>query len=244
MRNIIGKHKDSINKLTLKKRTLRYNTLILAEEGSGKTNLACRIRNFVMDNGIPTLYLDFQNSHEDDIELRFKDEHFNYIRFEESEAFDTALDELIAQRKHIYMAVDPKYFSTKKEIKSKLSQTIQKTELLDNYYYFLHDIASLNAFFTKFENFLVYMFGLLNMKKYGMTFLAQPHEIFEEPQFKLLFTFLYIGKCSNANYFNTASLRTFPKNQFIYQYRTPYKTLLFNEIRCNTVEIDEYVFEE
>ena len=244
MRNIIGKNIDSINKLVLEERALYYNTLILAESGSGKTNLACRIRNFVTDNDIPTLYLDFQDSHEDEIEIRFKDSNFNYIRFEESEAFDAALDALIAQKKHIYMAVDPEYFSSKKEVKSKLSQTIQKTELLDNYYYFFHDIATLNVFFTKFENFLVYMFGLLNMKKYGMTFLAQPHEMFEDPELKLLFTFLYIGKCSNANYFNTASLRTFPKNQFIYQYRTPYKTLLFNETRCNTVEIDEYVFEE
>jgi len=244
MRDIIGKHIDSIDKLKLEERVLYYNTLILAEQGSGKTNLACRIRNFVIDNNIPTLYLDFEDTNEDDIELRYKDKHFNYIRFEESEEFDKAFDELVAQKKHIYMSVNSNYFSFKRDVKSKISQTLQKQEVLDNYYYFLHDITELNAFYTKFEDFLLYMFGLLNLKKYGMTFLAQPHEIFENPQLKLLFTFLYVGKCSNANYFNTASLRTFQKNRFMFQSRTAHRTLLFNEIRTSIVEIDEYRFEE
>jgi len=244
MRDIIGRCTDSISKLKLEKRILSLNTLIIAEEGSGKTNLACRIRNYVIDNDVPTLYLDFEDSAEEDIELRYKDEYFNYIRFEESEEFDKAFDELVSQKKHIYMSVNSSYFSSKKDIKSKFSTTIQKQELLDNYYYFLHDITELNAFYTKFEDFLLYMFGLLHFKKYGMTFLAQPHEIFESPQLKLLFSALFVGKCSNANYYNTAHLKTFKKNEFIFQYRTAHKTLLFNNIATNIVKIDEYVLEE
>jgi hypothetical protein len=88
------------------------------------------------------------------------------------------------------------------------------------------------------------MLGFLNLKKYGLTFLAQPHEIFENPQLKLLFTFLYLGKCSNLKYYNTAVLKTLSKNVFLYQYRTGHRTLLFNDIVSNMVEIDEYVFEE
>lgn len=244
MRDIIGKYESSIDALKLEHRTLCYNTLILAEEGSGKTNLACKIRNFVIDNDVPTIYLDFADSNEDDIELRYKDEYFNYIRFDESDEFQAKLDALIAQKKHIYMAANPKYFSYKRDLKSKLTQTLQKAELLENYYYFFHDIQNLDGFYTKFEDFLLYMLGFLNMKKYGLTFLAQPHEIFESPQLKLLFTFLYLGKCSNLKYYNTSVLKTLPKNTFLYQARAGHKTLLFNDIRSSVVKIDEYVFED
>ena len=73
MRDKLGKCTTSINVHKLDKRFLRYNTLILAEEGSGKTNLACRIRNFAIDSGVATLYMDFSDSNEEDIELRYKD---------------------------------------------------------------------------------------------------------------------------------------------------------------------------
>ena len=240
MRNIIGKYDSSINALKLEERSLYYNTLIIAEEGAGKTNLACKIRNYAIDSGVPTLYLDFSNSEEADVEQRYKDEHFNYIRFDESDKFLEELNKLIAEKKHIYMAVDANFFSFKRSVKSKLTQTLQIPELLENYYYFFHDIKNLNGFYTKFEDFLLYMLNFLNLKKYGLTFLAQPHEIFENPQLKLLFTFLYLGKCSNLNYFNTAQLKTLVKNKFLHQYRTSHSTLLFNDIISNTVEIDEY----
>ena len=244
MRDLIGIYENSIDSLKLKPRMLTTNTLILGEEGSGKTNLACRIRNYVIDNGVPTLYLDFSNSNEDEIELRYKDEHFNYIQFDESEAFLKEFKELIAQRKHIYMAVNPNFFSNKRDIKSKLTETLQDSELLENYYYFFHDIANLNGFYTKFEDFLLYMLSLFNLKKYGITFLTQPHEIFENAQLKLLFTFLYVGKCSNVDYFNTAVLKTLPKNKFLFQQRTANRTLLFNDIKTNMVKINEYMLEE
>lgn len=240
MRNIIGKYESSINALKLEPRALQYNTLILAEEGAGKTNLACRIRNYAIDSEVLTLYLDFSNSEEHEIESRYKDEHFNYIRFDESDAFLEELNKMIDAKKHIYMAVDPKYFSNKRDIKSKLTQTLQIQGLLDNYYYFFHDIKNLDGFYTKFEDFLLYMLGFLNLKKYGLTFLAQPHEIFENPQLKLLFTFLYLGKCSNLNYFNTSQLKTLTKNKFFHQFRTAHRTLLFNDIISNIVEVDEY----
>jgi hypothetical protein len=243
MRDVIGKYLDSIDTLKLEKRMLNHNTLILAEQGSGKTNLACKIRNFVIDNEVPTLYLDFADSHEDEIELRYKDEHFNYIRFAETEEFDQAFSKLIQEKKHIYMAVNPEYFATKRDKKSKLSQIISQQELLDNYYYFFHDIENLNGFYTKFEDFLLYMLSFTNLQKYGLTFLAQPHATFENPHLKLLFTFLYLGKCSNANYYNTAILKTLKKNKFYYQYRTAYPTLLFNEIKSSMVLIDEYTLE-
>jgi len=244
MRDVLGKYISSIDTLVIDPRMLTTNTLILAEQGAGKTNLACKIRNYVIDKDVPTLYLDFSNSNEDEIELRYKDEHFNYIQFEESDTFDANLNKLVEERKHIYMAVDPKYFSNKRDIKSKLTQTIQKKEFLDNYYHFFHDIENLNGFYTKFEDFLLYMLGLLNLKKYGFTFLAQPHNTFENSQVKLLFTFLFLGKCTNFNYFNTADLKNLPKNRFIYQYRTDYHTLLFNDIKSNVVDIDEYVYQE
>jgi len=243
MRNIIGKYLDSIDVLKLEDRILTHNTLILGEQGSGKTNLACKIRNFVIDNNVATLYLDFANSREDEIELRYKDEHFNYIQFSESEEFDAEFSKLIAQKKHIYMAVDPEYFSTKRDVKSKLSKTLSAQALLDNYYYFFHDIESLNGFYTQFEDFLLYMLSFANLQKYGFTFLAQPHSTFENPHLKLLFSFLYLGKCSNANYYNTAILKTLKKNKFYYQYRTAYPTLLFNEIKSSMVLIDEYTLE-
>ncbi|QOY54543.1 ATP-binding protein [Candidatus Sulfurimonas marisnigri] len=244
MRDRLGKYESSINTLRLENRSLRYNTLILGEEGSGKTNLACRIRNYAIDNNVPTLYLDFSDPNEDNIELRYKDEYFNYIRFDESKSFKEELAKLIAEKKHIYMSVNSNYFSNKRDIKSELTQTLQMQELLDNYYYFFHDIENLNGFYTKFEDFLLYMLGFLNLKKYGFTFLTQPHRIFENPQLKLLFTFLYLGKCSSLESFNTAKLKRLPKNRFFYQYRTDYHTLLFNDIKSNEVQIDEYIFEE
>jgi hypothetical protein len=87
------------------------------------------------------------------------------------------------------------------------------------------------------------MLSFVNLQKYGFTFLAQPHSTFENPHLKLLFSFLYLGKCSNVNYFNTAILKTLTKNRFYYQYRTAYPTLLFNEIKSNIVRIDEYILE-
>lgn len=244
MRDILGKYLSSIDTLKIEPRMLTTNTLILAEEGAGKTNLACKIRNFVIDNDVPTLYLDFSNSHEDEIELRYKDENFNYITFEETQSFEVALDALIAEKKHIYMTVDPSYFGTKRDVRSNLTKTLQKQELIDGYYYFFHDIESLNGFYTKFEDFLLYMLNFLNIKKYGLTFLAQPHSNFESPQIKLLFTFLFLGKCTNFNYFNTADLKKMPKNRFFYQYRTDYQTLLFNDIKSKIVDVDEYVYQE
>ena len=221
MRDVIGKFESSINALKLQERALKYNTLILAEEGAGKTNLACKIRNFVIDSGVATLYLDFADSNVNEIEERYKDVHFNYIRFDESDAFKVELDKLIADKKHIYMAVDPRYFSNKRDITSKLTQTLQTPGLLENYYYFFHDIKNLDGFYTKFEDFLLYMLGFLNLKKYG-------------------FTFLYLGKCSNLEYYNTAQLKTLAKNEFFHQYRTAHRTLLFNNIISNLVTIDEY----
>jgi len=88
------------------------------------------------------------------------------------------------------------------------------------------------------------MLSLMNMQKYGFTFLAQPHAIFESQQIKLLFSFLYLGKCSNLNYFNTAVLKTFNKNKFYYQFRKDSPTLLFNSIKSEIVNIDEYIIEE
>ena len=244
MRDVIGKYLDTIDALRLEKRLLQHNTLILGEQGSGKTNLACRIRNYVIDNDVPTLYMDFNNSNEDDVELRYKDEHFNYIQFDESDEFDAAFSALIQAKKHIYMAVDPNFFAKKRDERSKLSQIISQQFLLDNYYYFFHDIENLNGFYTQFEDFLLYMLSFVNLQKYGFTFLAQPHETFENPHLKLLFSFLFVGKCSNANYYNTAILKTLKKNKFYYQYRTAHPTLLFNEIQSSMVKIDEYIEDE
>ncbi len=244
MRDLIGTYENSIDSLRLKPRILTTNTLILGEEGSGKTNLACRIRNFVIDNDVPTLYLDFSNSHQEEVELRYKDEHFHYIQYDETEVFIHELQLLVAQKKHIYMAVNPNFFATKKDIKSKLTQTLQMPDLLDNYYYFFHDIANLNGFYTRFEDFLLYMLSLFNLKKYGITFLTQPHTTFENAQLKLLFTFLFVGKCSNLDYYNTAVLKTLQKNHFLFQQRTANRTLLFNDIKTSMVSIDEYLLEE
>jgi hypothetical protein len=244
MRDLIGTYENSIDSLKLKPRVLTTNTLILGEEGSGKTNLACRIRNYAIDNNVATLYLDFSNSHQDEVELRYKDEYFNYIEYDETESFLQEFQALIAQRKHIYMAVNPDFFATKKDIKSKLTQTLQMPELLENYYYFFHDIANLNGFYTRFEDFLLYMLSLFNLKKYGITFLTQPHSIFENAQLKLLFTFLFVGKCSNLDYYNTAVLKTLQKNQFLFQQRAANRTLLFNDIKTSMVIINEYLMEE
>lgn len=136
MRQRLGKYVSSINTLNVEERALYTNTLILAEEGSGKTNLACRIRNFVIDSNVATLYLDFSNSDEHNIEIRYKDENFNYIRFDESDKFQAEFDALVSAKKHIYMAVDPSYFSNKRDITSKLTLTLQHKGLLANYYYF------------------------------------------------------------------------------------------------------------
>jgi len=235
----IGTIKNSIADLKLEERVLHTNTLILAEEGSGKTHLASKIRKFVIAKGVPTLYLDFSDPDVEGIEERFrKDENFFYMRFEESDTFDAALAEAIEQRKDIYMAVNPNYFATKRDIKSRLSHMLQNPKLLEHYYYFFHEISCLNAFYTKFEDFLLYIFSLVNMKKFGMTFLSQPHETFEDPRIKLLFTFLFLGKCSNANYFNTAELKNFKPHTFYYQYRMDHKTLLFNRVKGEIVYID------
>jgi hypothetical protein len=202
--------------------------------------LARKIRDFVIDNNIPTLYLDFSDPSVDDIEDRYKEDinTFNYIKFEESEAFLSELKKLIDARKHIYMAVNPKYFTNKRDQKSKLSEMFQTPELLENYYYFFHEIAQLNAFYTNFEDFLLYIFDLIHLKKFGLTFLSQPHEIFEDQQIKLLFMFLFVGKCSNVNYYNTSILKNLPKNVFCYQYRTAHQSILFNTNKSEIVTID------
>lgn len=239
MRAKIGTFKNSIATLDLNERTLYQNTLILGEEGSGKTHLANKIRHFVMACGVPTLYLDFSDPSIDQIEEKFKiDEAFFYLRFDESEEFDAALNKAIAEGKNIYMAVNPNYFASKRNIKSKLSQMIQKPELLEKYYYFFHEIANLDGFYTKFEDFLYYIFDLVNLKKFGFTFLTQPHEIFEDPRIKLLFTFLYLGRCSNAHYYNTSVLRSLATNTFYYQYRMDNRSLLFNQIKSDIAIID------
>jgi hypothetical protein len=218
---------------------LFQNTLILGEEGSGKTHLANKIRHFVMENNIPTLYIDFSDPSIEKIEEKFKDsDTFFYLRFEESDDFEAALDKAIADRRNIYMAANPSYFVNKRNVKSKLSRMIQKHELLDNYYYFFHEIESLNGFYTKFEDFLYYIFDLVNIKKYGFTFLAQPNEIFEDSRIKLLFTFLYLGRCSNAHYYNTSVLRSLKTNTFFYQYRMDNRSLLFNQIQSDIAIID------
>lgn len=239
MRYKIGRLQNSISTLELKQRTLFQNTLILGEEGSGKTHLANKIRHYVMANGVPTLYLDFSDPSIEKIEEKFKDsDTFFYLRFEESDEFEASLDKAIAERRNIYMAANPSYFATKRNIKSRLSKMIQKQELLDNYYYFFHEIESLNGFYTKFEDFLYYIFDLVNIKKFGFTFLAQPNEIFENSRIKLLFTFLYLGRCSNAHYYNTSVLRSLKTNTFFYQYRLDNRSLLFNQIESDVAIID------
>lgn len=239
MRYKIGHFQNSIATLELKERTLYQNTLILGEEGSGKTHLANKIRHYVMANGIPTLYLDFSDPSIEKIEEKFKDaDTFFYLRFEESDEFEAALDKAIAERRNIYMAANTSYFASKRNVKSKLSRMIQKHELLENYYYFFHEIESLNGFYTKFEDFIYYIFDLVNMKKYGFTFLAQPNEIFEDSRIKLLFTFLYLGRCSNAHYYNTSVLRSLKTNTFYYQYRMDNRSLLFNQIQSDIAIID------
>lgn len=240
MKYTIGRFKSSIATLDLNERVLLDNTLILAEPGSGKTHLANKIRSFVIDCGIPTLYLDFSNPDIDQVEERFRDvAHFHYMRFDESEAFDMALDTAISERKDIYLAVSPNFFSNKRELKSKLSRTIQKKELLENYYYFIQEIANSDGFYTKFEDFIFYIFDMVNLKKYGLTFLTQPHEIFENSRIKLLFSFLYIGRCSNAYYYNTEILRNLPPRTFLYQYRVQSRSLLFNNIQSDIVYIND-----
>lgn len=244
MRNVIGKYNDAIGSLELKERSLYYNTLILGEHGAGKTNLACRIRDFVIDSKVPTFYVDFSDSNEEDIEMRYKDQHFNYIKYEETDEFDKELDKLIKEKKHIYMAANPSYFDTSvRRVKSRLTNTIQKQELLDNYYYFLHDIENLNGFYVQFDDFLLYMLGFSKLAKYGLTFLAQPHKTFENRHIKLMFTYLFIGKCTNLDYYNTASLKNLVKNRFLYQFRTEYPTLLFNDIKTHSVDINENVID-
>ncbi|MDH5464618.1 MAG: ATP-binding protein [Thiovulaceae bacterium] len=238
MKQKIGTIKNSISHLELDERVLTQNTLILAQEGSGKTHLANIIRNFVMDHDVPTLYLDFSDPDIDGIEARYKEHKaFFYIRFEESEAFDTAFCDAVARREHIYMAVNPSFFGNKRDVKSRLSQTIQKPELLDHYYYFFHEIALLNAFYNKFEDFMYYMLSLVTLKKFGLTFLTQPHQIFEDQKVKLVFSYLYIGKCSNTDYYD-ADLRTLPMHTFVHQHREDKRTLLFNTIYTNTVMIN------
>jgi len=238
MNQKIGKFKNSIANLELVERVITQNTIIMAEEGSGKTHLSNTIREYVMDNNIPTLYLDFSDPDIDAVEARFKKSgRFFYIRFEESDAFDAALQEAICRRENIYMAVNPNYFSYKHDIKSRLSRTIQSPELLENYYYFFHEISLLNAFYAKFEDFMFYILSLVNLKKYGLTFLTQPNEVFEDHKIKLIFSFLYLGKCTNTDY-HDVQLRTLPAHTFIYQYRKDRRTLLFNVIQSGMVTID------
>jgi hypothetical protein len=92
MKRKIGKFKSSIATLELQDRVLRENTLILAEPGSGKTHLANKIREFVIDSGIATLYLDFSNPTPDQVEEKFKKgSDFHYMCFDESDANLTPL---------------------------------------------------------------------------------------------------------------------------------------------------------
>ncbi len=235
----IGKCSSSISALTIDEDTLRKNTLILAEEGSGKTNLANKIRQLAISCDTPTLYMDFSNPTKDSVEQRYKDDNFNYLQFDEADAFKSEFAKAVDAKKHIYLAVDPKFFTNKRDKKSALSQTISKPELLENYYYFFHEIAQLNAFYTRFEDFLLYLFGLIHMQKFGMTFLTQPHEIFENAQLKLLFSNLFVGRCSNADYFNTAVLNKLERNKFYYQHRLNHCSLLFNPIKSDIVTIYE-----
>jgi len=240
MKRKIGKFKSSIATLELQDRVLRENTLILAEPGSGKTHLANKIRAFVIDSGIPTLYLDFSNPTPDQVEEKFKiNSEFHYMCFDESDEFNAALDTAITARQNIYMAVSPSFFASKRDVKSKLSQMMQKRELLDNYYYIMQEIASLEGFYTKFEDFMFYIFDLVNLKKFGLTFLAQPHTMFENPRIKLLFSFLFVGRCTNAYYYNTKVLRSMEPNTFLYQHRVDNRSLLFNNIQSDIVFIDE-----
>ncbi len=238
MKRKIGKINNSIADLELVDRVITHNTIIMAEEGSGKTHLSNLIREYVMDNGIATLYLDFSDPDVEAVESRFKESgRFFYLRFEESDAFDAALQEAISRRENIYMAVNPNYFSNKRDVKSRLSQTIQTPELLENYYYFFHEISLLNAFYTKFEDFMFYILSLVNLKKFGLTFLTQPHEIFEDYKIKLLFSFLYLGKCTKTDYYDVR-LKTLPAHTFIHQNRNKRRTLLFNKIDSSIVMVD------
>lgn len=238
MQRKIGKIKNSIADLKLVDRVLTQNTIIMAEEGSGKTHLSNIIREYVMDSGVPTLYLDFSNPDEDAIEKRFKKSgRLFYLRFEESEEFDTQLQEAIERRENIYMAVNPNYFSGRRDVKSRLSHTIQKAELLENYYYFFHEISLLGFFYTKFENFIFYILSLVTLKKFGLTFLTQPNEIFEDYKIKLLFSFLYLGKCTKTEYYDVR-LKELPMHTFVYQHRQDTRSLLFNTIESDIVMID------
>ena len=239
MEQKIGQFQNSIATLKLTDRTLKENTLILGETGSGKTHLANKIRKFVIDSGVPTIYFDFSNPDPDKIEERFKEcTHFHYMRFDESDDFAKAFEDAIDAKKDIYMAVDPDFFSTKKEIKSKLSSMIQNPKLLENYYYFMQVIVKPEGFFTKFEDFFFYILDIVNRKKFGLTFVSQPHEMFENTKIKLLFSFLYLGRYSNAYYYNTALLRNMPQHHFLHQERLDYKTLLFSPIQTDIVRID------
>ena len=115
---------------------------------------------------------------------------------------------------------------------------IQKKELLEHYYYFMQVIVQPEGFFTKFEDFVFYIFDMINMKKFGLTFVSQPNEIFENTRIKLLFSFLYVGRCSNAYYYNTVILRSLPTHHFVHQVRLDHKSLLFNPIKTDIVCID------
>ena len=239
MEQRIGKYENSIASLKLTDRNLYENTLILGETGSGKTHLSNKIRDFVIQSGVPTIYFDFSDPDLDKIEDRFKtSERFHYMRFDESDAFKEAFDKAVAAKEDIYMAVNPEFFSTKKEIKSKLSHMIQDPELLKHYYYFMQVIVKPEGFFTKFEDFFFYILDIVNRKKFGLTFVSQPHEMFENTKIKLLFSFLYLGRCSHAYYYNTALLRSMPQHHFLHQERLNYKTLLFSPIQTDIVCID------
>ncbi len=239
MKERIGTYQDSIATLKLDERTLKENTLILGETGAGKTHLANKIRKYVIDCDVPTIYFDFLNPDPDRVEERFKEgAHFHYMRFDESEAFEKAVDEAIEARLDIYMAVDPRYFSGKREVTSQLSKIIQKKGFLENYYYFMQIIAKTEGFFLHFEDFFLYILDIIYSKKYGLTFVSQPDEIFENTRIKLLFSFLYLGRCTGVSYYNTAILKNIAPHNFLHQERLNYKTLLFSPIKTDLVCID------
>ncbi len=238
MKKKIGKLKSSIANLELSKRYLTANTLILANEGYGKTNLAAHIRKYVIQSNTPTLYLDFSSPKEGEVEEKFKDENFNYIEFDETNEFQIKLDLAIKDKKHIYLSVSPEFFSSSRDEKSILSSTIQKRDLLDNYYYFFHEISELGKLYTQFDDFLIYILRLISLKKLGLTFLSQPHKIFENSHVKQLFTFLYLGHVENVANHNSAMLKNLKSHNFFYQYRSENNSFLLSQIKSDTVIID------
>lgn len=236
----IGKYKNGIGFFELTDMFLTTNTLIIAEKDAGKTHLGSKIKEYVISRNVPVIHFDFENLDESDLESFYQNE--NYIRFEESEAFEARLNEMIEQKKNIYMSVNPNYFSGLSTIKSKLSETIEKKELLDNYYYFFKNLAYLSNFYDQHADFLFEFFKLLEVKKYGLTFLTQPHDIFIDKRIKTKFNQLFVGKNTQSRFFNTYMLSHLDKHEFCYQYRKDHKTFFFDAIRNEMVYIvpDDY----